>query len=98
MNAIPGLQRPRRVPLAAAVALAVLSGCASYQPYPLEDRSPLAADIDALQVEMAEGPGKHTSRNTFNPLDGLDLTEAGIIAVVNNPDLRVRSRVTRRPG
>jgi len=90
MKATPGLQRPWRVPLAAAVALAVLSGCASYQPYPLEDRSPLAADIDALQVEIAEGPGGHTSRYRFNPLDGLDLTEAGIIAVVNNPDLRVQ--------
>lgn len=83
-------QRPWYVVLAAAGTLTVLSACATYQPYPLEDHSPLAADLAAIQVEMAERPGAPTHPHEFNPADGLDLVEVGTLAVVNNPELSVQ--------
>ena len=50
----PARQLPWHASLAAAGVFAVLSGCASYQPHPLEKQSPLAADLDVIQVQMAE--------------------------------------------
>jgi outer membrane protein TolC len=90
MQEIPARQRWWCLPLAAAGALGVLSACATYQPRPLEDQSPLVADLDVVRREMAEQPAGSTTRHEFNPIDGLDLVEVGMIAVVNNPDLRVQ--------
>ena len=84
-------RRPRRLFLVAVATFAILSGCASYQPQPLHDQSPLAADLDGLQVEAADlSANGFTGRYTINPADGLDLTEVGILAVINNADLRVQ--------
>jgi len=84
--------RPRswRIALVAAGTLAVLSGCATYQPRPLEDRSPLVAEPGGLQVEAAALQGESSGAYRINLADGLDLTETGIIAVLNNPDLKVQ--------
>ena len=90
MQDTPGRRRPWRAALAAAGALAVLSACATYQPHPLEDQSPLAADLAVLRLEMAERDGGPANQHGFNPVDGLDLIEVGTIAVVNNPDLSVQ--------
>lgn len=81
-------QHSWRVPFAAAT-LAVLSGCATYQPRPLEDQSPLVAEPGGLQVEAAALQGGGTGGGyDINLTDGLDLTEIGILAVINNPGLR----------
>jgi len=76
--------------LAATAVLSVLGGCASYQPRPLQDRSPLATDRDLLRIETAVRNSGPVGHHEINPADGLDLTEVGIIAVINNPDLKVQ--------
>ena len=80
--------RSWRTPFAAAGALAVLSGCATYQPRPLEDQSPLVAEPGVLQVEADALQGGAAGDYHVNLADGLDLTEVGILAVINNPGLR----------
>ena len=72
------------------VTFAVLSGCAAYRPRPLGDQSPLAKGLDSLRVRAAglrHGPAE--SRR-IDVSDGLDLTEVGILAVLNNPELKVQ--------
>ncbi len=73
--------------LAAAVTLLWLGGCATYQPRPLEERSPLAVDLHSLRVGAAPASGATETAHPFNPADGLDLTEVGTLAVLNNPKL-----------
>jgi outer membrane protein TolC len=73
----------------AASLVTLLGGCATYQPHPLDDRSPLLVDPGVIHVEMAKGHGG-IDHHEFNPADGLDPIEAGSIAVVNNPDLKAQ--------
>ncbi len=79
---------PWRISLAAAGTLAVLSGCATYQPRPLDNRLPLVGKLDSLQVKATALQGGATGGYDINLADGLDLTEIGILAVINNPGLR----------
>jgi len=67
---------------------AVLSGCASYQPRPLDDRSPLLEQVNSLQTEVKMLQDGTSGRYEVNLTDGLDLTEIGILAVINNPGLK----------
>lgn len=79
-------------PLLLATALLGLGGCASFQPLPLPQKSPLAPDLERLVAEFP--PGAKTSHE-MDLRGGLDLTEIAILAVLNNPDLRVE-RAKRR--
>ncbi len=88
MNKLSGQTRSWRISLATVGTLAVLSGCATYQPQPLEDRSPLVTELGILQIEAAALQGGATGSYDINLADGLDLTEIGILAVINNPGLR----------
>jgi outer membrane protein TolC len=78
----------RPLPLVAA-ALALLSGCASYRPQPLRNDAALAASVESLQAE-ATPPNGTAARHAFNAADGLDLDEVGVLAVLNNPDLKAQ--------
>jgi len=90
MKNISAWQRPWGIPLVAASMLAILSGCATYQPRPLEDRSPLVAKPSSLQVKAAALPGRSAGSYDINLADGLNLIETGIIAVLNNPGLKLQ--------
>ena len=68
--------------------LMLLTACTTYQPRSLEDSSPLAANITELQVKVSELREPSASSYAIDPSDGLDLTEVGMLAVINNPDLR----------
>ena len=74
----------------AAGTLAVLGGCARYQPRPLDDSSPLVAQPNSLQVTVGTLQDGSPGTCQVNPGDGLDLTEIGILAVINNLDLKQR--------
>ena len=76
--------------LAPATAFFLLGACTAYHPLPLEERASLAAGIEALAVDPAVFPGGAAGRRAFEPRDGLDLDEVGILAAVNNPDLRAQ--------
>ncbi len=76
--------------MALTLAFAVSGGCAAYQPVPLGGSSPLVADLETLRVQadqLYSGPG---NRHEIDLTDGLDLTEVAILAVINNPELKVK--------
>jgi outer membrane protein TolC len=68
----------------------VLSACATYQPRPLDEKPSLAAGVDSLETEMAAPIRELREGRAFNLADGLDLDEVGILAVLNNPDLKAQ--------
>lgn len=81
--------RHGRLPVLAALLISV-SGCATYTPQPLDTASSLRARIDALRLHAEPPSGDGGAGYTVNPADGLDLTEIGVLAVLNNPDLITR--------
>jgi cobalt-zinc-cadmium efflux system outer membrane protein len=76
--------------LCSVFALALLGGCTTYQSRPLLDEPVLATDLGSLQIpaqQLNHGTG---GRQDVDLSDGLDLTEVGIVAVLNNRDLQAR--------
>ncbi len=90
MKNISPQQHPWNISIVVVGMLAILSSCATYQPRPLADLSPLVTKPDGLQIKATALQGKPASVYAINLADGLDLTETGIIAVLNNPDLKVQ--------
>ena len=66
-----------------------LSSCASYQARPLNTRPTLLNEVPHLIVNAGRIPLSQLAAHPFNPDDGLDMTEVAILAVMNNPDLKV---------
>ncbi|HEX7129098.1 MAG TPA: TolC family protein [Rhodanobacteraceae bacterium] len=66
---------------------ALLAGCATYRPLPLDSaqRQEKLADIT---VPAASMPVPALRAHRFDPSDGLDVTEVAMLAVANDPDLR----------
>jgi outer membrane protein, heavy metal efflux system len=73
-----------------AFVLPFLSACTTYQELPLPERSPLVENLTQLDIDAAELSGLQTRQHRFNLADGLDLDEVGILAVLNNPDLKAK--------
>ena len=71
------------------VVLAGACGCAHYQPKPLNSQPTLLDQVPHLVVQPQGMPLPELAAHPFNPDDGLDMTEVAILAVINNPDLRV---------
>jgi len=65
-----------------ALFLISLTGCASYHPLPLPEQPDLAAGITPDLVKGSPYP--------INLADGIDMTEAAIIAVLHNPELKAQ--------
>lgn len=70
------------MPWVAWGVLAALAGCATYAPQPLDTTPRPRPDLSGLVVASADG-------HVFDPSDGLDITETAMVAVANNPELRV---------
>ncbi len=66
-----------------------LSACASYHAKPLSTRPTLLSEVPHLTVHINQMPLPELAVHPFNPDDGLDMTEVAILAVANNPDLKV---------
>ncbi len=68
--------------------LLMLAGCAHYQALPLNDHPhwPAATHLD---VNRSSIPFPKLARHRFDPSDGLDMTEVTMLAVANNPDLKL---------
>lgn len=73
----------------AFIAAAVIGGCASYRPLPLDDHPHRPAAVSDLTVDVARLPFPILAAHKFDPTDGLDMTEVATLAVDNNPDLKV---------
>ena len=66
-----------------------LAGCAAYVPAPLPERVNLPRSASAIAVDPARLPFRGLSAHVFNPADGLDMDEVAMLAVANNPQLRL---------
>ena len=75
--------------LLAAGLVALLGGCATYHPLPL-DKGVGAASATQLSVPASAMPLPELATHRFDPADGLDVTEVAMLAVANSPDLKVQ--------
>lgn len=72
------------------IALALmLTGCTMYQDAPLDSGPTWPKDLSRLHVDPHTLPFPVLAAHPFDTRDGLDMTEVAILAVVNNPDLRL---------
>ena len=67
-----------------------LGGCASYQALPLNDQSSLLTHLPALNIDAKQLSLPELATHSFaSAPDGLDMTDVAILAVLNNPDLKL---------
>ena len=69
--------------------LAALAGCATYRVQPLGTAPTLPERIPDLLIDPRQMPLPELATHRFDPTDGLDMTEVAMLAVVNNPDLKI---------
>ncbi len=68
----------------------LLTSCASYQAKPLPDKRDLQKNLHILTVDSNKTLKSRQGTHTINLTDGLDMTEVAILAVLGNPDLKIR--------
>ncbi|WP_321914926.1 TolC family protein [Paraburkholderia sp. J11-2] len=86
---IPVSSRATLVALTSGAAL--LAGCASYMVQPLAT-GPSLIKQDALarvQIDPAKMPLPELAAHRFDPTDGFDIEDVAMLAVANNPDLKL---------
>lgn len=76
-----------RLPLLALGA--ALAGCASYQPLPLAQDARLPDQVADLRIDAASMPIPALRKHVFDPARGLDMTDVAMLAVANDPALKV---------
>jgi cobalt-zinc-cadmium efflux system outer membrane protein len=76
--------------LVAGLLAAAVAGCAAYSARPLPEKPDLAVSMPALQVDVERLKLPGLRPHAFDPGRGLDMTDAAILAVLNNPGLRTR--------
>ncbi|MGH8234420.1 MAG: TolC family protein [Rhodanobacteraceae bacterium] len=82
------LRPARLLCLFISLATALLAGCATYRPLPLDNgRRPQR--LKDLTVPAASMPTQALRTYRFDPSDGLDVTETAMLAIANNPQLKV---------
>ncbi len=81
------LTKIARAPLALCCT-ALLSSCAAYHPLPLAAHAENGSLAD-LVVDARSLRFPALAAHVYDPADGLDLVEVAMLAVVNNPDLRL---------
>jgi outer membrane protein, heavy metal efflux system len=74
--------------MCALVCIALSAGCATYKPQPLGEAQGIG-DVSKLSVSTADMPLPAWRTHRFDPSRGLDVTDVAILAVANNPDLKV---------
>src|SRR5476649_2337082 len=66
-----------------------LAGCSTYEALPLTPAMPAPATLADLRVDAASLPFPALAAHRFDPSDGLDIVETAMLAVANNPDLKL---------
>lgn len=74
--------------LAAPLAALLLAGCAAYGTRPLPDAADLPSKVPDLKVDVRALHLPGLTPHAYDPAKGLDITDAAILAVINNPGLR----------
>jgi len=82
------MTRARTLMLGVAL-LAALAGCATYRPKPLNTTPSTAQDVAHIDVDAARMPLPELRSHRFDPSDGLDIDEVAMLAVANNPRLKI---------
>ena len=67
----------------------ILAGCTIYSRKPLPEGPSLSRDISHILIDSNAMPLPELTAHRFDPTDGLDMTEVAMLAVVNNPDLKL---------
>jgi len=78
----------RRLTLTVA-CVASLAGCTTYQSLPLQSKPQFTTEVSHLIVRSERMPLPELASHRFDPRDGLDMTEVAMLAVANNPQLKV---------
>ena len=92
LRAIGAALSPGTHALAAATGIALctmLAGCATYQPLPLAQHARLPDKVADLKVDPASMPIPALRKHVFDPSRGLDMTDVAMLAVANNPMLKI---------
>ena len=76
-------------PILAAACVACLAGCTTYQLLPLQAKPQFTTELSHLIVRSDRMPLPELASHRFDPRDGLDMTEVAMLAVANNPQLKV---------
>ena len=73
------------------LCLLLLGGCATYHREPLapQDTSTSARSLERIRIDRASMPLPELAAHRFDPADGLDIDEVAMLAVANNPDLKL---------
>jgi outer membrane protein TolC len=74
--------------LPCALIALLLTGCATFTPLPLNEGR-ASTHVDDIKVPASIMPTVFLRQYTFDPTDGLDTTEVAMLAIANNPRLRV---------
>ncbi len=83
---------PRRVgAVLASACLLASAGCASYRPQPLAHTASFVGTngLARLVIDPARMPLPALAAHRFDPSDGFDIDEIAMLAVANDPDLRL---------
>jgi outer membrane protein TolC len=72
-----------------AVLVALLAGCATYTPKPLPEAPDFARDLRELHVDPGRLSIPGLAAHRFDPAGALDMTDVAVLAVSNNPDLKL---------
>ncbi len=75
--------------LAALGIAAALAGCATYQPEPLDTAPHMVREVGKIEVDASRMPLPALRSHRFDPSDGLDIDEVAMLAVANNPQLKL---------
>jgi outer membrane protein TolC len=73
----------------ASILAAMLAGCAAYRDQPLSMKAGWPDGLSRLEVNPSKMPLAELATHAFDPADGLDMTEVAMIAVANNPVLKL---------
>lgn len=71
------------------MATVLMAGCASYSEQSLPERPTRPQQLTELTVDVASLPYANLRSHRFDASDGLDQDEVAILAIVNNPQLRL---------
>lgn len=77
-----------RLLLGASVVLG-LAGCASYQSKPLPSQPSMLDAVPHVTIDTRKLPLPELRTHAFDPSHGLDMTDVAILAVLNDPDLKL---------
>ncbi|MEX3689234.1 TolC family protein [Paraburkholderia sp. BR14263] len=83
--------RTRAALIAVVSGTALLAGCASYKAQPLATGPSLITQgaLARVQIDPAKMPLPELAAHRFDPSNGFDIEDVAMLAVANNPDLKL---------